>query len=47
VPPAVPVYTPPPAYLPPPGEQAAVYTPPAAHPAASAAGEGTRQSESQ
>jgi TatA/E family protein of Tat protein translocase len=48
LPPALPVYTPPPAYLPPPGEQSAVYTPPAAHPAAApAAGEGTRQRESQ
>jgi sec-independent protein translocase protein TatA len=38
LPPALPVYTPPPAYIPPPGAEPAVYTPPA---------EGLRQSESE
>jgi sec-independent protein translocase protein TatA len=45
-PPNLPVYTPPPAYVPPPGDQAAAYTPPAA-PAAPAGDAGLRQSESQ
>jgi sec-independent protein translocase protein TatA len=33
LPPALPVYTPPPAYIPPPGMQTPVYTPPVADPA--------------
>lgn len=47
VPPVLPVYSPPPAYVPPPGERAAAYTPPAAEPAAADGGEGVRQTESQ
>jgi sec-independent protein translocase protein TatA len=45
-PPALPPYTPPPAYVPPPGERAAAYTPPAA-PAAPDGDAGVRHSESQ
>jgi sec-independent protein translocase protein TatA len=40
LPPALPVYTPPPAYVPPPGEEPVVYTPPADD-------QGLRQSDSE
>jgi sec-independent protein translocase protein TatA len=40
LPPALPVYTPPPAYIPPPGAQPAVYTPPSED-------QGSRQSDSE
>jgi sec-independent protein translocase protein TatA len=46
-PPALPVYQPPPAYVPPPGERPAAYTPPGADPAGTAGDAGARQSESQ